>query len=356
MSTKDRKRLSLVNTTRLGVPSDVAVNIQMYVARKSANTRSIYLGISKDWSRFLGVEFLHTGAGQAWKDAGHTDCQRYLLEVGKRKAQPGRSAQNHELVSDSTIAYKVTILFALYEELFTAGIVSTNPWAKLKREYKSRKAGDRRPHSSVDAEKVADLIKAPEFFCAPTTGKGIAAQHEMIRDHAMMCLLFGAGLRRSEVAKLRLSDIQTTSAGTIYLHLRDTKSGGNQQLAIADWIGSAIERLAKQRLAEGGTDTSPLFVTYYNDATPNTQGMSDSTLYRAFKAICKVHGLPSSITPHCARATFITRLLDSGCNHRDIAVVSRHASVQMVERYDKRRVELDQAVSLLIDYTKKLPE
>ncbi len=56
------------------------------------------------------------------------------------------------------------------------------------------------------------------------------------------------------------------------------------------------------------------------------------------------------MSPHSARATAITKLLDSGFSHRDVQEFSRHASVQMVEIYDKRRLQVDESPAKKLEF------
>lgn len=346
------RKLSLVRPDKPKSPtSPVITAILSWLQHKAANTQRVYLGIGSDWSRHLGCADMQSrDAGRAWLEATHAEAQSYLLEVATRPAQAGRPSQDFDRVSDATLRHKAQALYAMYEELIAQGFVAANPFARVRREYKGSKTGDRRPHQLVDYDKVRELLNPPDFGSVATAPEFERARKEATRNHAIMCLLFGAGLRRSEVVKLRLSDICTTTSGTTYLRLRDTKAQETQEHALPDWIGSAIELAAKERKREGAKQDSPLFVCYYGHGIPDHHQMGDSTLYRIFKAKCNSVGLPEGITPHCARVTAITKLLDQGLSHRDVKEFSRHASVEMVERYDKKRKQLDQSVGKKLSY------
>jgi integrase len=54
-------------------------------------------------------------------------------------------------------------------------------------------------------------------------------------------------------------------------------------------------------------------------------------------------GAGPHVTPHSARATAITKLLTDGIPHREVQAFSRHASIQMVEHYDKRRFDVERS-------------
>jgi integrase len=83
--------------------------------------------------------------------------------------------------------------------------------------------------------------------------------------------------------------------------------------------------------------------------------MSDTGLYLLFKQYCMAAGAGMYVTPHSARATAITKLLSDGVPHRVVQEFSRHASIQMVEWYDKRRFDVEQSPAKGLVYGKKKP-
>src|SRR5690606_36841873 len=83
-----------------------------------------------------------------------------------------------------------------------------------------------------------------------------------LRDQAIMCALFGAGLRREECCNLRMSDVRKTSAGTSYFNLAKTKSQERQEQAIPDWAVKKIYEYMAVRAEDGASEDSPLFTAY----------------------------------------------------------------------------------------------
>ncbi len=78
--------------------------------------------------------------------------------------------------------------------------------------------------------------------------------------------------------------------------------------------------------------------------------MGDKFVYRLFKDYLRRFKLNPNYSPHCARVTAITQLLKQGMNHREVQELSRHASVSMVERYDRRRFEIEESPSKKLSY------
>lgn len=345
-----RKGLTLVGPVKpQEPPSSVSTAIKQALRAKAENTRRIYLGIASHWSEFLGAPFESPSADRLWTNATHSNAQAFMLELSERPAQPTKTGRKHKTVSDATLRHKATILYAIYDELIAQGLCEVNPFVRVRKDYEGAKLGQRRPHVRIESDQVKQLLKRPKLDHYGDSPKEVWLKKESVRDHVLLLLLFMAGLRRSEVCKLTLGDVQKTTSGTMYLILRDTKAGGDQEIALPDGIVSDVDELLTQRRSEGAKDESPLIVCYYSKGIADHHPMSDSTLYRLFKELCERKGL-GHVTPHCARATFVTRLLDQGLSHRDVAVASRHSSVQMVERYDKRRVSLEENPSKKISY------
>ena len=173
---------------------------------------------------------------------------------------------------------------------------------------------------------------------------------EGIRDRATLALLFGGALRRSEVRNLRIGDVRIKGRD-VSVNLRNTKAADDAIQALPNWAGVAVQALYEQRVRESGGVTEYL-VTEYFTLFQESSGriMGEKQIYRIFCAWRDRCGLPRNITPHSARATAITKLLEQGIPHRDVAKFSRHASVQTVERYDKLIKDVSNGIAKKVKY------
>lgn len=317
--------------------SDVFESITLWLEARPKNSRVAYMRIAREFSRFLGAEFDLKRAGDLWKSACPQDVQRYINDARKHKAQQGRAeeASPDGCVSLSTVRHKASVLKATYDCLIAGGVVDKNPFLRACMELKRHKSEQRRPHSQMSKEALKQLLqfqpKSPE-------------EH---RDRAIFHLFFGAALRRSELVYLSLSDVAESIEGTTYLRLRKTKAQTIQRLAVPDWVATEIQAFKGRRRSEGAGDKDLLFVRYLERGTAS---MGDKFVYRLFKYYCKIFNLGSHFSPHCARVTAITQALDQGLSHREVQDLSRHSSVVMVERYDKRRKEIDDSASKKLSY------
>jgi len=83
-----------------------------------------------------------------------------------------------------------------------------------------------------------------------------------------------------------------------------------------------------------------LFVDYRGEyGTAVNRRLGDAAIYFRVKLFCRLCGLSRHISPHSARATSITKLLEDGMSHREVKEFSRHAAIESIESYDKKRTE-----------------
>lgn len=342
----------------------VWLRIQAFLALKSENTQRTYATIIKEWCQFLKVSPQEKGSADAILAATDLHASAYVAwlrrQVGQRsrfestispshkgeistlhsKLRSNDGSQNTQ--SNATIAKKVACLRRIYKSLISAGLgISRNPFDSDSLPLPSSRAGQKRPTQMLDfkvVNSVLDLAKAD--------------QPKGLRDKVVLSLLFAGGLRRSEVVKIRIGDVSRTSHGTTFVTLRATKSKKDANQALPSWAGDLLHQLKHQRLEEGAKSGDFLIVSYRGKGglIPTNQPFSDNGLYRLFKMYCKKAGLSDFLTPHSARATAITKLLDSGVDHRKVQEFSRHSSVQMVEVYDKRRISIDDNPAKILDY------
>lgn len=308
----------------------VLLAIERWLAIKPENTRRQYLRASRAWTKHLGCELEEDRAGFKWVHAKHSDALDYCNSMATRPAQDER----HGRVSPATIRHYCVILKSIYDELIAQGLTEANPFVRVVRDIKLGDAGERRPHRRVPTDAVKKLIQ-----WTPRT-------KDEKQDLAIISLFFGAALRRSEVINIRIGDIRQTEKGTTVLTLPQTKAQKVQSVSLPSWCAANVQAWIKVRTLESGA-REHLFVRY--DGKGNRHPLTDSQIYRWFKRICDEFEI-GDWTPHCARVTAITQLLDQGKDHRSVQELSRHASVQMVEKYDKKRIEADESASKDLEY------
>jgi site-specific recombinase XerD len=323
--------------TPIEAPSDVLSALNLWLEIRPENTRRVYLRIAEEWSLFLGQSLTKTVSGKLWKKATHKEAQRFINDCRQRPAQQGRAADASPdgCVSMATVKHKAGVLKAAYDALIAHGLLSDNPFHAVCLEMKRFKSGERRRNEGMEPHEVKRFLTFTPL------------DDEHYRDRAIFHLMFGAALRRSELLGITLSDVITTNKGSTYLRLRKTKSQNIQKVALPDWVAEEIASFKERRIQEGKGDRDLLFVRYLHRGE---EPMGDKYVYRLFKDYLRRFKLNPNYSPHCARVTAITQLLKQGMNHREVQELSRHASVSMVERYDRRRFEIEESPSKKLSY------
>lgn len=314
--------------------------LRAFISTRSEATRIAYRMILSDYLTYLKARE-DTKGSKRLLSAKPIDAMRYVEGLQNRTGQKSRTCGTDKLAS-ATIRQRIVVLRTFYKELQREGLCEHNPFDS--RAF-ARILSDRTAKRPTEMLAYADVMRLVE---APSAGS-----KEGIRDRAYMALLFGGGLRRQEAENLRICDIRDLSDGLVVLVLRDTKNGSDAIQGLPRWACEHVLRLKQQRMEETSNSMEHLFTEYFG-FVPKSSGrkLGSKQLYRIFKAWCAHLGLSPNITPHSARATAITMLLDQGISHRDVCKFSRHSSVAMVERYDKHRTEHTQEVALCVDYKK----
>lgn len=321
-------------------PTEFYHTIMGALSHRAEGTRKQYLATLRHWCDWLGAELdFDDRAGRLISSATYAKASTYLTHCQNQPAQPGRSeaSSTDGKVSLSSVRHRAIVLHAIYQDLMALGLVDSSPFARCCLEYKRHRPGERRPHEVIPADKVHALLDVH------------GNTPEAARDAAILHLLLHSALRRHEVIALNLSDVQQTTKGTVFLRLRKTKSQKIQNHPLDRQTAERVQALVELRRRDGAQADDALITVYVQDGSARGR-MADSTIYRVWKVHCKRVGLPPHVSPHSARVTAVTRLLDQGYSHREVKELSRHASVVMVERYDRKRSDIDESVASKINY------
>jgi len=201
-------------------------------------------------------------------------------------------------------------LRAFYAHLLRRGDIEVDPTTLIQ----PPKLGRKLPRTLAESE-VEALLAAP----AVDTVLGL-------RDRAMLELMYGAGLRVSELTALTLGEVNLRQGA-----LRVTGKGGKDRILpigqeAQHWLERYLDQ-ARPDLAKG-RPSAPLFLTRRG------AGMSRQLFWHAIKRLAGVAGIDAArVTPHGLRHAFATHLLNHGADLRSLQMLLGHASLSTTQIY-----------------------
>ncbi len=155
------------------------------------------------------------------------------------------------------------------------------------------------------------------------------------RDKALLILGFAGAFRRSELADIKLEDIEFLPEG---LRITITKSktdqtGEGQVIAIYNGRLDVVGVL-QDYLQTAGIRSSYIFRPMTKTDGVRPQGLTDKSVALIIKRYAAAAGMnPDEFAGHSLRAGFITSAAEAGANLFKIMDVSRHKNMQTVKRY-----------------------
>ena len=208
-----------------------------------------------------------------------------------------------------SVRRKLAALRAMCKFLLAEGIVPVNPAARLR----TPKAKQRLPEV-MSAEKTNNMLDAVE------RGEGLEKPSRE-RDIAFLELLYGCGIRVSELVGIDLEDIDLRDG---WLRVRG-KGNKERQVPVAGRAVAAIERYLEQRSAQ--PEERALFL--------NSSGarLSDRQVRRLVKLYALMITGDSTVHPHSFRHAYATHLLADGADLRAIQELLGHARLSTTQKY-----------------------
>jgi integrase/recombinase XerC len=236
---------------------------------------------------------------RGWKQIDHITVRGFLSQLYDQG------------LSKPSVARSLAAVRSLFRWLAREGVVEQNP-AKLVATPKLPKKLPRVPtieemNSVIDGE-------MPEVAAFPE------------RDRLMLELLYGCGLRNSELTGINLDDIRS-SAEAILIRGKGKKE---RYVPFGDSANNALAAYLPERqkiLASGGRPASALLV--------NRRGgrLTTRSVGRIVKKIAVAKGLSPDVHPHTLRHAFGAHMLEEGADLRAIQELLGHERLATTQRY-----------------------
>ena len=162
-----------------------------------------------------------------------------------------------------------------------------------------------------------ETIKVPQSLPKPIEEKYIdeVLQKANLEEKLLISMLYGLGLRISELRMLKLTDIKE---GWVQVHGKGNKV---RELPLLDGLQKLVSVYVKER--------SPKSYLFEKGNAPMNAAQLRYILSKLFKA----HGL--KVTPHQLRHSFATHLLNNGARISDVSELLGHETMATTQVYTK---------------------
>jgi integrase/recombinase XerD len=186
--------------------------------------------------------------------------------------------------------------------------------------------GHIKKHPAEDLDTPQKGFYLPKFMTEDEVEKLLSepdvSQEIGLRDRAILEMMYAAGLRVSEAANLKITDIDV-DAGILTCYGK-----GNKQRKVplgksaVEWLKSYLARRKKKEHIE----MRNLFVTTLN------RPINRQTIFHFIKEYAEKAGL-EDISPHTLRHSFATHLLQRGADSRSVQAMLGHADISTTQIY-----------------------
>ena len=226
-----------------------------------------------------------------------------------------RAALEARGLGSVSINVRITAVRKLAVEAADNGLLAPELAAGITR-VKGAKSTGVRVGNWLSIQQAQKLLNAPDV----TTKKGL-------RDRAMLAVLLGCGLRRSEVAALTLKHIQQRDGRWVIVDLVG-KHGRVRTIPVPTWVKVAIDAWTA---AAGLTEGHVLRPVTRGDQVQGER-MTEKVVWQLLQPYAVAAGVPG-IAPHDCRRTCAKMCRAAGGELEQIQLLLGHASVQTTERY-----------------------
>src|SRR5229473_2843724 len=257
----------------------------------SAHTIKAYTGDLDVFAAYIG--------SRGWKEINHIAIRGFLSHLYDKG------------LSKTSVARALAAVRSLYRWLAQEGVVEQNP-AKLVSTPKLPKKLPRVP--TIEEMNFVLDGKMPEIASFPE------------RDRLMLELLYGCGIRNSELVGINLDDISLSNEAILI-------RGKGKKERYVPFGGSALAALSvylpwRQQLLATLKKKMPALLLNQRGGRLTTRSVG-----RIIKRIAIAKGLSPDVHPHTLRHAFGTHMLEEGADLRAIQELLGHERLATTQRY-----------------------
>jgi integrase/recombinase XerC len=283
-----------MTTRRTGTPVEKFIDKFLHSLRQrnaSAHTIKAYTGDLQSFAAYVG--------SRDWRSIDHVTIRGFLSHLYENK------------LSKASVARALAAVRSFYRWLAQEGAVEQNPAALV---------------STPKLPKKLPRVPTIEEMNSVLDGQMPEAASFPERDRIMFELLYGCGIRNSELIGINLDDIRVSSEA-ILIRGKGKKEryvpfGESVKIALAAYLPARQQMLAERR------KSTPALLINQRGGRLTTRSVG-----RIVKKIAMAKGLSPDVHPHTLRHAFGTHMLEEGADLRSIQEMLGHERLSTTQRY-----------------------
>lgn len=269
-------------------------NYKEYLVNVKKTSKNTITAYNRDISHL--IEYLKARNCEDYNRVTFTELNLYILNMEKGGA------------SSATVSRNVSTIKSFFLYLLREQIIKNDPAQNLK----APKIVKKTP-KILTVEEIEALLSLPD---ASTKG---------LRDKAMLELLYGTGLKVSELIGLKLNEINTALR---FIRLMDKERerlipfGEPAKVALEKYlIESRDKLLTKDEYADY------LFLNYAGDP------MTRQGFWKIIKSYGDMAGFDVGLTPHVFRHSFAAHMVENGADLKSLQEMLGHSDISTTQVY-----------------------
>ncbi|RYD53561.1 MAG: integrase [Sphingobacteriales bacterium] len=269
-----------------------------YEKRYSPNTLAAYEGDLRSFSDWL--QLFHPTL-ERWDEVTYHQVRGWLAQLRLKDQMQPRSVNR-----------KRATLSSFFQYLLREDLIRTNPVRKGH----AMKVPERLPIflKETESERLLDEVQYEEGFAGDT-------------EKLALEILYGCGLRRSELISLTEADVQSSN---LLVH---GKGGKERLVPLSPALQTLIRQYTGEKHQRFGTREATLLVTEKGEP------LYPVWVYRTVKKYLSLVCSLKRKSPHVLRHSFATHLLTSGANIQAIRDLLGHSSLSATQVYTHADIE-----------------
>jgi len=266
-----------------------------YLSVEKGLSHNTILAYRQDLNKYL--KYLEAKKVGSFKEVKRSIISNFMLYLKDK-------GLNSNSISRALVAIKMLHRFLVNERYIKDDVTSVLSLPKLWRKLPE----------VLSAEEVEKLLVGPNLK-AP----------QGIRDKAVLELMYATGMRVSEIAGLKLNNLNLDMG-----FVKCTGKGQKERIIpLGKYASRALERYVNKTRPKllKGKDDPFLFLSRLG------KKVSRQTFWKTIKAYAKKSKIKKEITPHTLRHSFATHLLERGADLRTVQEMLGHSDISTTQLY-----------------------